>query len=230
MIDRMLGAARLRVDTYEEVERDRGATGQALIVVILVTIASVVGGVLGGEEIDVVRGLVVGIVRGVASWALWALFTWLIGTTILKTEDTEADWGQLARGTGFRPNPGPAERARLHTGRWRIDLSGDIRVDVCGNGGCGAAEPGLHVDNAGASRDSAGFHPRAHHERDRIYADGRELGLDRRDEVGWHPHAAVGGLRSRNVDLRLIPPCARGQTGPSPQYADLVPSHRAVGC
>ncbi len=106
MIDRMLGAARLRVDTYEEVERDRGATGQALLVVILVTIASVVGGVLGGEEVDVLRGLVVGIIRGVASWALWALFTWLIGATILKTEDTEANWGQLARGTGFAQTPG----------------------------------------------------------------------------------------------------------------------------
>ena len=106
MIDRMLGAARLSVDTYEEVERDRGATGQALIVVILVTIASVVGGMLSGEEVDVLRGLVVGIIRGVASWALWALFTWLIGATLLKTEDTEADWGQLARGTGFAQTPG----------------------------------------------------------------------------------------------------------------------------
>ena len=106
MIDRMLGAARLSADTYEEVERDRGATGQALIVVILVTIASVVGGMLSGEEVDVLRGLVVGIIRGVASWALWALFTWLIGATLLKTEDTEADWGQLARGTGFAQTPG----------------------------------------------------------------------------------------------------------------------------
>ena len=106
MIDRMLGAARLRVDTYEDVERDRGATGQALIVVILVTIASVVGQMFGGEEVDVVRGLAAGIIRGVASWALWALFTWLIGATLLKTEDTEADWGQLARGTGFAQTPG----------------------------------------------------------------------------------------------------------------------------
>ena len=106
MIDRMLGAARLSADTYEEVERDRGATGQALIVVILVTIASVVGQMLGGEGVDVVRGLAAGIIRGVASWALWALFTWLIGATLLKTEDTQADWGQLARGTGFAQTPG----------------------------------------------------------------------------------------------------------------------------
>ena len=106
MIDRMLGAARLSADTYEEVERDRSATGQALLIVVLVTLASFVGQMLAGEEVDVVRGLVLGVIRGVVSWALWALFTWLIGATILRTEDTEADWGQLARGTGFAQTPG----------------------------------------------------------------------------------------------------------------------------
>ena len=64
MLDRMLGAARLSADTYEEVERDRGATGQALIIVILVTVASIVGQMLGGESVDVVRGLAAGIIRG----------------------------------------------------------------------------------------------------------------------------------------------------------------------
>ena len=37
---------------------------------------------------------------------MWALVAWLIGTTLLKTEHTEADWGQLARGTGFAQTPG----------------------------------------------------------------------------------------------------------------------------
>ena len=87
-------------------EKDGSATLQALIVVVIVTIASVVGEVLGGgEDLEVVRALGVGIVRGVVSWALWALVTWIIGTTILKTEKTEADWGQLARGTGFAQVP-----------------------------------------------------------------------------------------------------------------------------
>ena len=107
MLGRMVGSARLSVDTYEEVEKDGGATLQAFIVVIVVTIANVVGEVLGGgEDADVVRALSVGITQGVGSWALWALFTWMIGTTILKTEKTEADWEQLARGTGFAQTPG----------------------------------------------------------------------------------------------------------------------------
>ena len=36
MIGRMLGAARLRADTFEDVEADRGATIQALLVVVIV--------------------------------------------------------------------------------------------------------------------------------------------------------------------------------------------------
>ncbi len=106
MIGRMLGAALLRVDTYEEVERDGRATLQALGIVILVTIASVVGSLLSGDDLEVVNAVIVGIVRGVASWALWALVTWIIGATICKTEHTEADWGQLARCTGFAQTPG----------------------------------------------------------------------------------------------------------------------------
>ena len=106
MIGRMIGAAKLNVDTYEEVEADKSATGQALFVVLLVTVASVVGTLLLGDDVDVVRALIVGIIRGVVSWALWALVTMLIGTTILKTEQTEADWGELARTTGFAQTPG----------------------------------------------------------------------------------------------------------------------------
>ena len=88
-------------------ESDGKATIQALIIVIVVTVASVVGAMLsGGDDFNVVNALVVGVIRGVVSWAIWALITWIVGTTILNTEATEADWGQLARCTGFAQTPG----------------------------------------------------------------------------------------------------------------------------
>ena len=100
MLSRMLGAARLSVDTFEDVERDSSATIQALIVVIIVALASGIGELLSGEA-DILRALVFGLIRGIISWAIWALIAMFVGTKILKTEQTEADWGQLARGTGF---------------------------------------------------------------------------------------------------------------------------------
>ena len=105
MLGRMLGAARLKVNTYEDVENDRSATIQALLVVIIVAIATGVGGVLDGEA-DLVKGLIFGVIRGVVTWAVWALIAMFVGTTILKTQETEADWGQLARTTGFAQTPG----------------------------------------------------------------------------------------------------------------------------
>lgn len=105
MIDRMLGAAMLRAETYEEVEEDRGALPQALAIVIAVSIVGAVGNVLGSDA-DVVQGVVLGVTQGVVSWACWALMTWVVGSTILRTATTQADWGQLARGTGFAQTPG----------------------------------------------------------------------------------------------------------------------------
>ena len=106
MLGRMIGAARLNVETYEDVEHDSGATLQAMLVVVLVSIASVVGQLIGGTDAGVGWIIVSGIIRGVVSWALWALFAWLIGATLLKTAQTEANWGQLARCTGFAQAPG----------------------------------------------------------------------------------------------------------------------------
>ena len=45
-------------------------------------------------------------IYGLVSWALWALVTFLVGTTLLKTPETNASWGELARTTGFAQSPG----------------------------------------------------------------------------------------------------------------------------
>ena len=105
MLQRMLGAVMLSSNTYEDVEHDRGAMVQALGVVVIVAIATAVGGVLDAGE-EWIRGVGFGVIRGVLLWALWALGAWIVGSTILKTSATKANWGELARGTGFAQTPG----------------------------------------------------------------------------------------------------------------------------
>ena len=98
----MLGAARLDVNIYEEVEADQSATMQAFMVVAMVAVASGVGLL----SVQGVSGLIVGVIFGVVGWALWALITMWIGTTLLRTPETEANWGQLLRTLGFAQSPG----------------------------------------------------------------------------------------------------------------------------
>ncbi len=111
LIQRMIGAARLNVHTFEEVEADPKATTQALIVVIIVSLASAIGAVLatmiaGGGVGKLVSSVIFGVVRGVGFWAVWAFLTYILGTTLFKTAETHANWGELARTTGFAQSPG----------------------------------------------------------------------------------------------------------------------------
>lgn len=105
LLTRMAGAARLQVATYEDVENDPGATLPALLVVVLVSIAGGVGSMLAGEA-TAAEGLIYGVIRSIVTWAVWALVAWIVGGFVLRTARTNADWGQLARGTGFAQVPG----------------------------------------------------------------------------------------------------------------------------
>ena len=102
MIQRMIGAAMLRTETYEEVEADESATLQAMSVVLLVALARGIGGLGSGG----IPGFVGGVIIALAGWALWAWITYFIGTTILRTPETHANWGQLARTLGYAQSPG----------------------------------------------------------------------------------------------------------------------------
>ena len=100
---RMIGAAKLDVHTYEEVEADRTATGQAMGVVVLSSIASGIGAVAYGAGPGLV---VVGTIGALIGWFLWAFVTYLVGTKILPEPQTRSDMGELLRTIGFSASPG----------------------------------------------------------------------------------------------------------------------------
>jgi hypothetical protein len=97
---RMLGAARLDKAVYEEVENDRTATGQALGVVVLTSVATGIGLSAG------LSGIIIGLVAGVIAWAVWAALIYWIGAKMLPEPGTRAEWGELARTLGFATTPG----------------------------------------------------------------------------------------------------------------------------
>lgn len=100
--DRVIRAAKLDVSLYREVEADQGALGQAMGVVVLVSIASGIGsGGLGG-----ITGLVVGIIASLIGWFVWAYITYLVGTKLLPQPQTRSDHGELLRTIGFSSAPG----------------------------------------------------------------------------------------------------------------------------
>ena len=99
---RVIGAAKLDAHIYEEVEADTTAMGQAMGVVALSSVAAGIGAV-GREGTP---GLFGGLVGALLGWLLWAGLTYFIGTRILPTPQTRADWGELLRTTGFAAAPG----------------------------------------------------------------------------------------------------------------------------
>ena len=102
MIERMIRASRLDINMFEEVEADTSATNQALLIVALVALATGIASLGTTGPI----GLLVGVVLAIAGWALWAWIVHLIGTKIIPSHSTHADWGQLARTLGFAQSPG----------------------------------------------------------------------------------------------------------------------------
>lgn len=100
-VERVVGAARLDVRTYEEVEADATATPQAMGIVVLAALASGVGAAtLGGT------GVVATVIGSLVGWVVWAALIWLIGTQLLPESQTKADIGQLLRTVGFAAAPG----------------------------------------------------------------------------------------------------------------------------
>ena len=102
LTERMIGAAKLDVAIYEEVEADTSATGQAFLVVVL---SSVAAG-LSFVTMNGISGVIWGTLSAIVGWLVWAGITYLVGTKMLPEPQTKADMGELLRTIGFAMSPG----------------------------------------------------------------------------------------------------------------------------
>jgi hypothetical protein len=99
---RMIRAAKLDVDLYNEVEADQGAMRQAMVVVVLSSAAAGIGSFGQGG----LGGMLIGMILAIAGWFIWAYVTYFIGTRLLPEPQTKADHGELLRTIGFSSSPG----------------------------------------------------------------------------------------------------------------------------
>lgn len=104
MLKRIIGVFKLDVNTFEEIEHDSNATGQAAIVVVIVSfvaaIGSGAGASLGGGSFLI--SFLTTLIWTFIGWVIWSAVTYFVGTSIFHGQ---ADLGEMLRVIGFAYAP-----------------------------------------------------------------------------------------------------------------------------
>ena len=164
MLERIIGILKLDVNTYEEIEHDKGATTQAAIIVAIVALLTAISAAMqasaasstlesfgGMEGLEGLSGLAAASASPVAAfintllsafvgWVVWAATTTFIGTRFFGGK---ADMGEMLRVLGFARIP--AVLGVIPCIGW---LVGGIWSLVCG---FIAVRQGLDLDNTKAA-------------------------------------------------------------------------------
>ena len=100
---RVAGAFGLDAQTYEDVEADRGATFQAMAVVLLASVATGIGFLRAGEPWVGVIALHAAV--ALLGWVVWAVVIYGFGVYAFPAPETRSSVGELLRTTGFASAP-----------------------------------------------------------------------------------------------------------------------------
>jgi hypothetical protein len=111
---RMWRAALLHADTYEEVEADRGSIGQAFAVVLMASTAGALGTwirvamghALPANALPLPLHLALIVLEPLTVWLVSSAFAYMVGATFLRGPETETDYAEVLRTTGFAFTPG----------------------------------------------------------------------------------------------------------------------------
>ena len=100
--ERMIGAMRGDVKTFQEIEADPAAIGQAVTVIVIASLASLIGNIFRA-------GLTFGIMQmimALVGYAIWSFLIVIVGTKIMPEPATKADFQEGFRVIGFTAAPG----------------------------------------------------------------------------------------------------------------------------
>jgi hypothetical protein len=100
--ERVVGAMTLNVHTFEEIEADTTAIGQAVGVIVIAAVSSGIGNIFrsGGS------GVIAGTIMSLVAYAIWAVLVWVVGTKLMPEPQTKADFPETFRTVGFAAAPG----------------------------------------------------------------------------------------------------------------------------
>jgi len=101
LINRIFRAIKIDVELYEEVERDKSATIQAGLVVVLSSMAAGVGALQLGASNFLLAPIV-----SLISWYVWAYIIYFVGVKLFPEKNTKTNHGELLRTIGFSSAPG----------------------------------------------------------------------------------------------------------------------------
>lgn len=104
LLNRIMGVFRLSAATFEEIEHDESATGQAALIVLVVAFVTGLGSALFAAFTDSssLGGFVSALIWAFLGWFIWSLISYFVGTTLFGGQATV---GEMLRVIGFAYAP-----------------------------------------------------------------------------------------------------------------------------
>ncbi len=104
MFERILGVFRLDVNTFEAIEHDEAATGQAAIIVAFVALLSGLGSGFGAQigGGNFFTSFISTLIWAFIGWFLWAVVSFFVGTTFFGGQSSV---GEMLRVLGYAQVP-----------------------------------------------------------------------------------------------------------------------------
>lgn len=99
---RMAGAMKADAATFEEIENDTTAMGQAVTVIVIAGVAAMIGNIFRSGVTAGILSLIIALI----GYGIWAVLVTVIGTKLMPEPTTKADFAETFRTIAFAASPG----------------------------------------------------------------------------------------------------------------------------